>query len=508
MVTKAVASSIRTPGLWLVVNLLGASGGAGTDALRALILAPIDTDGTLTANTEVRQLNGAEDAATAFGRGSQGHLAARALFKHYPLANVAGCGPTASVGAAASGTLTFTGPATGDTSYDLDCSGRVTSVPWYAGETADTFKSRAIQYLNLLANSQDGDSIPGVASSGGVGIVTVTANYGGPWGNDITFGAKLSAGATAKGTAVVASGAKLTGGVTEPSFTTALTTVSTTEYDIIVLCISNAVAEAASGAAEDLETHIETYQSGLDALLQFGIIGHTGSQALAKTGTASRNSEVMQYVHCLNGQSLPCEFAGAEAGDQLKFHQLRANYNRIGNAYTGLYGPKDAVGDKPSPTELEDLLRNGVTPVSIARDGTLFVVRPITTHFQDANGASDFRAYDVSDVRGQYYVAADLRTALPQEFKNASISPDLPDGSEPLPPGVAEVRDVRGFVQSRLFTHARAGIVERNRLTQVIESGELIVEVDEGDATQVNVFIPNKIIPPLAKIGVVLSRSA
>lgn len=510
--SKAVASSVKTPGLWLTVDLLGAAGAAGAIALRALLMAPIDTDGTLAANTETRHLGGAPDAATAFGRGGQGHLAARALFKNYPLADVTAIGAAPSGGVAATGTWTATGPATGDTAWILDCAGREVEVPWASGESADTFKTRAISYFNLLANAQDGDSLPAIASTGGVGIITGTANYAGTWGNDITYGARLAPGQTAKGTAITIAGGGTNGnfanGTVEPDFSTALATVATTEYDLIVPCLSNAVVKAATGDAEDVETHLETYQAGLDALLQFAILGFTGSQADAKTGAASRNSEVMEYIHFLNAQSLPCEVAGAEAGDQLKWHGLRANYNRIGNALAGLRGPKDTVGDKPTAAELEDLLRNGVAAMSLRRDGTPYVVRPITTHFQDANGAPDFRAYDVSDVRGMYYVAKDLRTAIPQEFTNASISADLPDGSDPLPPGVVEIRDVKGFVVSRLLQHARAGIVDRTRLLEAISSGELVVEIDDSDPTQVNIFLPTKIIPPLAKIGVVVSRAA
>lgn len=503
-VPKAVASSVKTPGFWLTVNLLGAAAGPGSAALQAIILAPIDSDGNLTPNTEFRQLNGPDDAKTAFGKAGQGHLTAKRLFQMYGLANVVGAGVSPSGGAVASGTLTATGPATGNTTYVIDVCGRQIEVPWNNGETADQFKTTAISYINQLS-----EDIPVVASSGGVGIVTLTANYAGPWGNDITFGATLKAGSSAFGTSIVASGSgKLSGGTTEPSYTTVLANMATTERRIILPCLSNAVVEAATGAAEDVEQHIKTYGSGLDALLQIGVLGHSGTQANAKTGAASRNFEAMQYIHCLNGQSLPCEFAGAEVGDQLKWHQLRANYNRIGNPFLGLFGAKDKVGDKPTQAEVEDLLRNGVTPVSYARDGSLFVVRPITTHFQDTSGAPDFRAYDMSDIHGAYSVAEDLRTAIPQEFKNASISPDLPAAADPLPPGVVELRDVKSFVTSRLFTQARLGVVDRTRLQTALDNGELIVEIDTGDPTQVNIFIPYKIIPPLAKIGVVMSRAA
>ena len=71
---------------------------------------------------------------------------------------------------------------------------------------------------------------------------------------------------------------------------------------------------------------------------------------------------------------------------------------------------------------------------------------------------------------------------------------------------MVEIKDVFAWVVSRLTLHADLGIVERARLEEVASNGELIVEIDSGDESQVNIFIPLKIIKPLAKLGAVVSK--
>jgi phage tail sheath gpL-like len=107
-----------------------------------------------------------------------------------------------------------------------------------------------------------------------------------------------------------------------------------------------------------------------------------------------------------------------------------------------------------------------------------------------------------------FAVFRDLRVAFPQQFPNASISENLPAGADPLPAGVVEVKDVRAFLISRLRFWARSGVLNKAALEASIEANELVVEIDETDKTQVNIFVPASIIKPLAKFGVVGSKVA
>ena len=501
-IPKAVASTVKTPGHFMVVNLLGGSANPGSSALRVLMICPQNTTGgNITAGTELRQCFGADDVATALGSGNIGHLASKQLFLHDGLASLDVIAPAVSAGVVATGTQTFTGPATGNSTVRFRIHGRVIDVPWNNGESVSTFQARAV----LAINAQSADLF--VTASGASPDIVYTAKAAGLWGNDVLINASIIEGGS--GIAVSVNPSALTSGTLEPDISTALGNVDTYEYAAILLIASNTDATSASATSNPgrLKTHITNLSTGNAAKLQIGFVGHTGSIANVKTGAAGRNFESMSYVFGQSYEDLPGELAAAEVGDAIRYARLRANFNRIGNPLQ-LRGPKDPAASKLTTTELEDLLANGVTALDQAL-GTneVFVSRPITTH--SLNGSNpDYRCLDMSDVWGMYAVARDLRSAVPIEFANCSISEDLPANADPLPPGVVEIKDVRAFVLSRLEFWAKQGVVDRTQLRAAIAAGDFTFEIDDADDTQVNNVLPFKIIKPLAKIGTVIRKVA
>lgn len=501
-IPKAVASTVKTPGHYLVVNLLGGSANPGNGALRVLCIAAKNTsDGNITPDTEVRQVFGADDAVTALGVGNAGALALKALFIHDGLASVDLISPTASAGVVAEATFTFTGPATGNSIVRFRIHGRIIDVQWFSGESVATFQARAV----LAINAQSADLF--VTASGSSPDIDLTAKSAGLWGNDVLVSATIIEGGS--GIAVSVSPTALSAGTLDMSIATALSNVDTMEYAAILLVTSNADATSASATSNPgrLKTHIQNLSTGNAAKLQIGFVGHTGSIANVKAGAIARNFESMSYVFGLAYEDLPGEVAGAELGDAIRFARLRPNFNRIGNKLQ-LKGPKDPAASKLTSNELEDLLNNGVTALDQElTSNEVFVSRPITTH--SLNGTNpDYRCLDMPDVWGMYAVARDLRSAVPTEFPNCSISEDLPANAEPLPPGVVEIKDVRAFVLSRLEFWAKQGVVDRTNLRASIANGDFTFEIDDPDTTQVNNVLPFSIIKPLAKIGSVIRKVA
>lgn len=503
-ITKAVASSVKTPGFYLVVNLLGAALNPGSSALRTLLIAPKAGSGTISADTEVRTCYGPVDVQTALGSGSLGHLAAKAFYKRHPTGRLDVVAPVESTGVAATATITFTGPATENSAVRFRQAGRTIDVPWASGESAATFVARAVATIN-----QQTSDLPAVAADAGSGSITLTAKVKGVWGNDVRIWQGVITGGA--GIAISANPTALTGGTLEPNLTNVLALVGTTEYGRIIPCLSNADATdtSSSSNAERVSNHLNAHEEGAGSLLQVAVIGHTGSVANVKAGAIDRNNEAIAYVFGRAFDDLPAELAAGEAGDALQQIERsgRPNVNRIGTEHA-FFGPRDVVAQKLTPAEKEDLLASGVSPLDVDdASGVVFLVAPVTTHSTSA-GAPDFRAYHLGDTDSMFAVCRDLRTVVPQTFRGASISEDLAAGADPLPAGVVEVRDVRAFIISRLRFWVGQGVVKGPALDAAIESGELIVAIDETDASQVNVFIPLSIIKPLAKFGVVASKVA
>jgi phage tail sheath gpL-like len=497
----AVAPSVLTPGLYLTVNLLAAASSPGTASYRALLICPRSSAGTLTANTEVRLIGGEDDAKTAFGTKSPGFLAARNFYRECPNGVLYGIAPTASGGNAATGTITFASTPTVAQTVVIDVAGHTIEVAWAASEDADTIKTRVISAINAR------DDIPAAASSGGTGIVTLTFPIAGPWGNDVLYSVLVKDGTGGTGTA---GGSAFTGGTTEPDFTTALTTVSGERFDFIAPIVSNADGQGtgASTNVARVATHVNALNHGLDAHLQCGIIGLTGSLASTKAGAIARNDPTLEFVFCMAGRGMPAELAGEELGARMRDVMLDPAMNRIGTVFTYYPGAADLIGDKPTGPEVEDALANGVSIISYNRQGQSVLVRPITSHSQDASGNADRRCFDVSGVDGSYAVANDIQLFLPQEFPKAKISKDLAPGDEPLPEGVIEERDIKAAIITRLRTWQTRGVVRKDKLDEALAGGTLIVRVNPSDETQVDHVIPTAIFKPLAKFGVVVNKVA
>lgn len=503
----AVSPSNPRPGFYMTTNLLRGPTSPGTQGLKALIISPpATTPGDIVVGTEIRPVFSKEDVQTAIGRGL-GFLAYQILVLQDPEALVDLIACAESGGAAATGTLTFGGAVTADETWEVTIMGRAIQVSRAVGDTADTAKTAAIAKINEKV-----DSLFGVASSGGVGVVTFTANSKGPAGNDVTTRVKRLAGA---GGTLAWGGAKLTGGTTEPDMTTALTTAQGKEYDYILTCISNAEAQSAGTSnMSRLEDHIDLLGSGSRAKMQQGIVGSTGSIASAKTGTIGRNSTIVGHLDGVNFESLPCELAAFEVGDRMRRRRRESNANRVLTKMKGIFGSADPVADDPTDAEATDALNSGVSLCGYNAQNEPILLRSITTHSQDSAGNPDKRCFDTAGVDALFDYLKDLRTAIPQEFLDpdggqVKIVKDRTDEDEELPAGVVEERDIRNFIIRRTESFwIPKGVIHGERFREAVESGELAVEVNASDDTQVDIFLPAKAVPILAKIGLYAAKVA
>lgn len=502
-IPTAVAPSILTPGLYISVNLLSGAASPGQGVLKVLLLAPKAAAGDLTVDAEIRAGAGPDSAATAWGNGTVGHLAAKQLYAKYPGAQVYFGAPTA--GATASTlNVTASGVPTVSTSVHFDIMGREFDVAWNASETADTFKTRAISEINTR-----GSDLAVTASSGGVGIVTITGKVLGNISKDILVKATLNQAQS--GTEAVAGAATLTalaGGTTDPTFASILAAAAGTEFAYIGIVTSNTDAEvtAATSNPARVVAHINTYNSGLNASLQQAVVATTKTQANAKAAAIARNAQVLEHVHCTNARSLPGELVGRELGGRLAAESLDPAANRIGEYFDGVYASANPTADKPTPAISEDAIGNGLSLIGYNAVGQPIILRPITTYSVDTGGAADRRLLDVQNVSATYAVVRDLRSALTQQFAKAKIQRDSLPGEDPPPAGVTEERDIKAFVISRLRFWERDGVIQKATLDSVIATGELIVQVNASDSTQVDILIPLRVVQPLAKIGVVAQR--
>lgn len=514
-VPEAADPTNPVPGLALTVDLLASTTSPGTVGLTALIVAPKNTTGgDMTANTEVRDSFTLGDTETAMGVGSLGALCHQALLANDPEAAVTLLAPTESAGAAAAGTLVFAGTLTTDKECDIYVSGYLMQMTWFVGETPDNAVTKAVALINAAKRYHFATATDAVAA----GTVDMTANGKGPAGNDVILRV-VTRGGTG-GTLTVNGGSlsvgNLSGGSTEPDFTTALTTVEGRAFTFIGLCISNADAQASGGSTNHarLETHIDALDQGLSAKLQFGVVASTGSDASAKTGAIARNSCVMEHVHWRNAQSLPCEFVGAEIGDFMRRLRTNKNPNRTLTKLRGVRGTWDITADAPTAAEARSCLENGVSEGGYNAVNELVLLRPITTHSVDDFGNPDRRCFDSNEVLALFAYAAGLRTTLQQTYQGeGDQKPKIVKNRKPtdkrLPKNVVEERDILATIvsETRGFW-VPEGVIDGDKFDEDLAGGRVIVEVNATDPTQVDIFIPAAAFKILAKIGLYVAKAA
>jgi len=511
----AMSPTQRTPGVAVLIDFLAEATSAGSASLRGLIIAPKASTGSITSDTEIVQgLAGAAGASTYLGAGSPGHLAAKALFRELPLANIDLISPTPSTGAFATGTFTFDdsqGSSTDITAartVTATIAGREISIQWLVGETREQAATKLVTAISAAS-----DDLPvSAANAGGTSAVcTITSKVKGTWGNDILTYVDVSGGT---GGSVVAGAAAMASGAGEMDITTALTKIINTEYDFILLVTSNADAVSASTSNPSrLKSYLDTYGEGQPALLQQGIYACTSTLSGLKAATAVINYGRTQVLLARTCQSLPCEWAAAEMGARMRERAKYAVKNRIHMVYRAtLYGPRDHVTSDLSAVEIEDALQHGITPITFNSTFVPWPERPITTYWKDTSAAPDDRILDVTRVDGMFTVAKDLRSTIPAQFQGKSLSPDLPTGDDQLPPDVVEIGTVRAFVVARCRLWQGRGVLRKDKLDEAIgtrdEPGELQVVINETDATQVDMLIPLATIPPLAKFSMYFTQAA
>jgi phage tail sheath gpL-like len=165
-----IPSNLRAPFVAVEFDNTRASQGAALLAYKGLLIGQKTGQGTAAANT-LHRVTSADAAATLAGRGSQLHRQALGWFQNNTFTETwIGVVDDNPAGVFATGTLTFTGPATAAGTLSLYVGGNLVSVGVASGDSANTIASNVATAL-------------GIHASGTVTFATATV------GDDITIGA-------------------------------------------------------------------------------------------------------------------------------------------------------------------------------------------------------------------------------------------------------------------------------------------------------------------------------
>lgn len=382
------------PGQYIEVRFAQGATGGDLGPKRALIIAPKDSGGTITADTQiVGPISDEADAITYAAAGSPAHRMIRAFLAVNKSVELYLICPTEASGTATVDKIIYATTAAANGSTSVWICGEQIDVPIVTGDTATVIGD------NVAAAINNRTHLPLIATNAS-GTITLDAKIIGVEVNSARFRAKINGTGVATTVsptldkAFGASGASGAAASTDLcSYTTALTTLLGRKFHYI---IPHAQTSAALSA---LMTQVDVQAEPSTGFRQKVIAACALAPSDANT-LASGSSLNRPRATFVNAEESPEEhyvLAAKVAAAIIKEELSDPSYNFDG------YGTRDGqvlpllapYNDtaKPTTAELKLMLNSGVTPISYTDGGQPFIVRAVTTRCKSGSNF-DYRARD------------------------------------------------------------------------------------------------------------------
>lgn len=454
---------------------------------RVLILAPKTSSGSITVDTEIRQINDENDAITYTGTGSPAHRMARAFFANNKSSEVWVLCPTAATAATATEKLIFATTATASAVCEIDTCGETFSFAIVVGDTATVVGDNAAAAINNRT------WLPFTASNSS-GTVTLTAKIGGAIMNSIRIRARIigsGVGTTVNLTSDTALGASGESGAAVGSgnidLTAALATLLPRKFDTILY------SEQVGTPIDALLDQVATQAEPSTGFRQKVYVGAALTPANAAT-LASGSSMNRARADLINCEECPVEhyvLCAIVAGRYLTHNVSDPSYNFDGYGTKSgqvLVGLKRPINDSalPTTTELKSMLNQGVTPIAFTDGGAPYVVRAVTSQCKSGSNF-DYRVRDAHIVTVADRFTNDLvvKLALSPWSK---ITRD-PTGNRPEPASeFATPRRIKATIEQLLSDYASNGWIDPASLPSLIAG--TVVGQDPSLPSRMNIQVP------------------
>lgn len=446
----SIPSSIRKPGKYFEFNTKLAVRTLPGNLQKVLAIGQRLASGSQAALEPV-DIFSDEQAAALFGRGSYAHLMARAAITANPYLQLTLIAvDDAAAGVAATGTVTLAGPATSSGVVSLYVGTTRVDVAVASGDTAATV---ATALKAALDKQTDLPVTAAVADA----VVTLTARHKGTAGNGIKLKAVSSA------TGVTANVVAMANGAVDPDLAPALAAVVGAGHNIVV----SPFADQASLTA--VRSHLEFVSGPMEQRGATGTFGWPGTLATGTTLASQINSGRITGAWHRGSLRLPCEIAAGYAAVLASEEDPARPLNTL--EIKGL--DVTSLTDRPSRTEQENALYNGLTPLEVGPGDRVQIVRAISTYTKDAQGVDDVALLDITTIRTLDYVRKACRERIALRFPREKLSERTPD-------------KVRSELLDVLFK------LEELEIVEAVEANKdgLLVERDLQDVNRLDAKIP------------------
>lgn len=424
------SSATKRPGFYGQVNFGAGPVSIGSIPLICLLVGLKDSSGTMTADTDVLDV---PDTTTLDGYAGAGSELARMGYValKVPGVKIKIASPTGGGGASATATVTIGGTWSVAGTLTIRIGGKAVSCAVGASDTTDAVGT-------ALANAINADTTLPVTAADLTSVVTLTVKQAGIRGNqyilfkDLTLAPSGLTATLAGGSSVTGGGVFLHNGTVSETMTTMLATLFPAHYNRIAIAQNDATSLAA------WKTQFDDKAAAAEGHREQGIFATNSTLAAAATlSQTTLNSARFQQCWLLNSESHPSEIAAAMAALRTQSEQTDPDAGYDGAVLAGI-APQSQSGDFASAATQETALGEGVTPLVTNTDGTVSVVRAITT--RSLNGSNpDYRTLDTSQCTVPDYVLdlLDLEWTTSFAVSNTKVADDPATGEKPRPAGVA-----------------------------------------------------------------------
>jgi phage tail sheath gpL-like len=467
--------TIRRPGAYVEINNTRAQRGLSVFPTRVLLLGQKLAGGTGVTGVPFRVPNYAA-ARLAGGRGSLFAGMAEAFFANAPYLDTWGLLLDDLVaGAAATSTITVTGPALVSGTIPLLANGRRVQVGVTAGQSAASIATAIAAALNA-----DGD-LPFTAAAAAA-VVTNTARNKGECGNGIDLRHSYYAGESLPlgvGLAIT----PFAGGTGNPAIQSALDALGDAWFtDYVTPWTDAANVTALEGKLlGDFGPMVMRDSMAWSAV--------AGSYSALQTYLDGRNGQVMCTFPLRGAPMAPWQWAAGMAG--LAIPLLTEDPARpVQNVAARFLLPPPELS-RFTDTERELFLRNGGSTFKVGAGGEVIAERLVTNYKLTASGAPDISYLNVETLKTVAFLRFDTRSFIGREWprhKLANDGTDFARGQAVMTPGLA-----KSLFIARARQWETAGLVEN--LDQF--KRDIIVERNPNDPDRLDMLLPPDLINQL-----------
>lgn len=478
-----IPANVRVPLFYAEVD--GSQAGIFQQNQKALLIGQRFSAGTVAAGVPV-QVATADQAKTYFGKGSMLARMVEAYRANDPATELWAIALNdESEGAAATGTIAFTGPATAAGTLSIYIAGQRVQVPVSASDSATNIAAAVEAAVNADTN------LP-VTADATTGTVTLTARHKGTVGDGIDIrlnylglpgGESLPAGVGATVTA-------MSGGATDPDISAAIAAMGDNEFDYIGIPYTDSTSLDAIGAEMNDTTGRWSY---VRQLYGHVFTARAGTAAALDTFGDGRNDPHVTIIGQYNSPTPVYETAAmltAQAAKSLSIDPARPLQTL---PLIGFMVPP--AESRFTFAENNALLFSGISTIDYS-SGAARIQRAITTYRVNAFGEPDNSFLDVTTLATLSYVLRSMKFRITSKYPRHKLAND---GTRY---GAGQAIVTPNVIRAELVAHYSE--LETLGLVENVEAfkAALIVERDVTDPNRLNVLYPPDLVNQLRVFAV------